>query len=50
MFNIEKKKSIGNVTNIVSEYAMKHSTTRWATLRNVVIRLIEQHKSLKDYF
>ena len=29
---------------------MNHSTTRWATLRNVVIRLIEQHKNLKDYF
>ena len=43
-------KSIGDVTNIVSEYAMKHSTTRWGTLRKVVVRLIEQHENLKEYF
>ena len=34
-------KSIGDVTNIVSEYALKHSTARWVTLRKVVVRLIE---------
>ena len=43
-------KSIGDVTNIVSEYAINHSTTRWVTLRKVVVRLIEQHKNLKDVF
>ena len=30
-------KSIGDVTNIVSEYAIKHSTTRWVTLRKVIV-------------
>ena len=43
-------KFIGDVTNIVSEYAMKHSTTRWVTLRKVVVRLTEQHENLKEYF
>ena len=43
-------KSIGDVTNIVSEYAMNHSTTRWVTLRKVMVRLIEQHKNLKNVF
>ena len=41
-------KSVGDVTNIVSEYAMKHSTTRWVTLRKVVVRLFEQNENLKD--
>ena len=43
-------KSIGDVTNIVSEYAMKHSWTRWVTLRKVVAWLIEQQENLKEYF
>ena len=43
-------KSIGDVTNIVSEYAIKHSTTSWVTLRKVVVQLIEQHENLKEYF
>ena len=29
---------------------MKHSTTRWVTLRKVVVRLIEQHENSKEYF
>ena len=42
--------SIDDVTNIVSEYPMKHSTTRWVTLGKVVVWLIEQHENLKEYF
>ena len=34
----------------VSEYAIKHSTARWVTLRKVEVRLIEQHENLKEYF
>ena len=30
-------KSIGEVTNIVSEYAIKDSTTRWVTLPKVIV-------------
>ena len=33
-------KSVGDVTSIVSEYAVKHSTTRFVTLRKVAVRLI----------
>ena len=43
-------KSIGDVTNIVSEYAIKHSTTRWVTLRKVIVWLIEQHENLNEHF
>ena len=34
----------------VPEYAMKHSTTRWFTLRKIVVQLVEQHENLKEYF
>ena len=37
-------------TDAVSEYALKHSTTRWVTMRKVVVRLIEQYDNLKEYF
>ena len=30
-------KSIGDVTNIVSEYTMKHSTARWVTVGKVIV-------------
>ena len=43
-------KSIGDVTSIVSESAMKHSITRWVTFPKVVVSLIEQHENLKEYF
>ena len=38
-----------SVTNIVSHYAQKHVSTRWVTLK-VVVRLLEQHENLKEYF
>ena len=41
---------ISEITDIVAEYAMKHSTTRWVTLRKVLVRLIEQYENLKEYF
>ena len=40
---------ISEVTDIVAEYALKHSTTRWVTLRRVLVRLIEQYKNLKQF-
>ena len=43
-------KSMVEFTDIVSEYALKHSTTRWVTMRKVVVRLIEQYDNLKEYF
>ena len=41
---------ISEVTDIVAEYALKRSTTRWVTLRRVLVRLIEQYENLKQYF
>ena len=41
---------ISEVTNIVAEYALKHNTTRWVTLRRVLVRLIEHYQNLKQCF
>ena len=41
---------MAKITDIVAEYALKHSTTRSVTLRKVLVRLIEQHDNLKEYF
>ena len=43
-------KSMAKRTDVVAEYALKHSTTRWVTLRKVLMRLIEQYDNLKEYF
>ena len=43
-------KKMESVTNIVSHYAQKHVLTRWVTLKKVVVRLLEQHENLKEYF
>ena len=42
-------KDIELVTDVVSHYAQKHAATRWVTLKRVV-RLLEQHENLKEYF
>ena len=41
-------KSMVEFTDVVSQYALKHSTTRWMTMRKVVVRLIEQYDNLKS--
>ena len=43
-------KSMVEFTDVVLEYALKHSTTRWVSTRKVVLRLIEQYDNLKEYF
>ena len=41
---------IAEVTDVIAEYALEHSTTRWVTVRRVLVRLIEQYANLKEYF
>ena len=43
---------MAKITDVVAEYAMKHSTTSWVTLTlwKVLVRLIEQYDNLKEYF
>ena len=43
-------KKMESVTNIVSHYAQKHVSTRWVALKKIVVKLLEQHENLKEYF
>ena len=43
-------KSMAKITDVVAEYALKRSATRWVTLRKVLVRLIEQYDNLREYF
>ena len=42
--------SLGKLTNVVAKHAMKHTSTRWLSIKYVCIRLLEQLPSLKEYF
>ena len=42
--------SLGELTNVVAKYAMKHTSTRWLSMKYVCIRLLEQLPNLKEYF
>lgn len=41
---------IGSVTDTLSHFLQKHSSTRWVTLKKVCCRLLEQFENLKKYF
>ena len=41
---------IGPLTEVVSHFLLKHSSTRWVTLKRVCVRLLEQFENLKRYF
>lgn len=38
------------VTNVAAAYAMKHTETRWLSMKNVCVRVLEQWINLKEYF
>ena len=42
--------SLQTVTNLTAEYAKKHSSTRWLSMKYVCIRILEQLPNLKEYF
>ena len=35
--------------DLVAQYATKHSSTRWAALKYIAVRLIEQWENLMEY-
>ena len=43
-------KSIGDVPNIVSEYAMKHTTTRWSHFKKFLLEWLNNMKTWKNIF
>ena len=42
--------SLQDITNVAAEYAKKHTSTRWLSMKYVCIRLLEQLPNLKEYF
>ena len=42
--------SLGELTNVVAKYVMKHTSTRWLNMKYVCIRLFEQLPNLREYF
>ena len=38
------------MTDLVAQCAIKHSSTRWVTLKYVAVRLLEQWINLNEYF
>ena len=42
--------SLQTITNVAAEYAKKHTSTRWLSMKYVCIRILEQLPNLKEYF
>ena len=46
----EDYSSVSELTNIIAQYMIKHTSTRWLTLKFVGVRIIEQWENLHQYF
>lgn len=46
----EDFKSLEEVTELPAHFNIKHSSTRWVTLKKVAVRMLEQWKNLEEYF
>ena len=46
----EDYRKMGDLTDVVAEYALRHSSTRWLTMKYVIVRMIEQWANIKLYF
>ena len=42
--------SLQTITNVAAEYAKKHTSTTWLSMKYVCIRILEQLPNLKEYF
>ena len=42
--------SLEAITNVVAEYAKKHTETRWISMKYVALRYLDQWINLKEYF
>ena len=43
-------RALEEVTELPAHFTIKHSSTRWVTLKKVAVRLLEQWKNLTEYF
>ena len=46
----EDYKSLDEITNVTGQYALRHSSVRWLTLKYVLVRIVEQWSNLLGYF
>ena len=43
-------REVEELTEIMSRFIQKHSSTRWVTLRKICVQILEQYKNLREYF
>ena len=46
----EDYKHLESTTNLIGVYVMKHSSTRWLSMKYVAVRILEQWDNLLAYF
>ena len=46
----EDYKDISSITEVTSQFVLKHCQTRWLSLDRVLMRIFEQYENLKHYF
>ena len=46
----EDYREVSQLTDVTSQYVIKHCQTRWLSLDKGLVRIIEQYENLKDYF
>ena len=46
----EDYKEMEDGTDFAADYALRHSSVRWLTLKFVLVRIIEQWENLRTYF
>ena len=42
--------SVSSITDVTSQFVLKHCQSRWLSLDRVLARIVEQFKNLKEYF
>ena len=41
---------VSSITDVTSQFVLKHCQSRWLSLDRVLVRIVEQFKNLKEYF
>ena len=42
--------SVSSITDVTTQFLLKHCQSRWLSLDRVLVRIVEQFKNLKEYF
>ena len=46
----EDYSNLQDLTEVASQYVLRHSSVKWLTLKFVLVRIIEQWTNLTEYF